>query len=79
MPGWTSPAPKSPRQTANAPNRDVPQTQAGEYFRTIYDLMVLAFQTDATRVATFSSGNEGQGLPIPELQIPPIQARTESP
>ncbi|MBG87585.1 MAG: hypothetical protein CMO80_11890 [Verrucomicrobiales bacterium] len=50
-------------------NRDVPQTQAGEYFRTIYDLIVLAFQIDATRVATFSSGLEGQGIPIPELGI----------
>lgn len=50
-------------------DRDVPQTQAGEYFRTMYDLIVLAFQTDATRVATFSSGIEGQGLPIPELGI----------
>ncbi len=49
--------------------REVPQTQAGEYFRAMYDLMVLAFQTDATRVATFSSGIEGQGLPIPELGI----------
>lgn len=50
-------------------NRDVAQTQAGEYFRTVYDLIVLAFQTDATRVVTFSSGIEGQGLPIPELGI----------
>ena len=50
-------------------NRDVPQTQAGEYFRTIYDLVVLAFQIDATRVVTFSSGLEGQGLAIPELGI----------
>ncbi|MDG2124642.1 MAG: DUF1552 domain-containing protein, partial [Verrucomicrobiales bacterium] len=50
-------------------DREVPQTRAGEYFRTIYDLIVLAFQTDATRVATFSSGSEGQGLPIPELGI----------
>ena len=50
-------------------NRDIPQSQAGEYFRTMYDLIVLAFQTDATRVATFSSGSEGQGLPIPELGI----------
>ncbi len=50
-------------------NRDVPQTQAGEYFRTIYDLIVLAFQIDATRVVTFSSGMEGQGLAIPELGI----------
>ena len=49
--------------------REVPQTQAGEYFRTMYDLIVLAFQTDATRVATFSSGMEGQGLAIPELGI----------
>jgi len=50
-------------------NRDVPQARAGEYFRTMYDLIVLAFQTDATRVATFSSGMEGQGIPIPELGI----------
>ena len=50
-------------------NRDIPDTQAGEYFRTVYDLIVLAFQTDATRVATFTSGSEGQGLPIPELDI----------
>lgn len=50
-------------------NKEVPQTQAGEYFRTMYDLILLAFQTDATRVATFLSGSEGQGLPIPELGI----------
>lgn len=50
-------------------DREVPQAQAGEYFRTIYDLIVLAFQTDATRVVTFSSGMEGQGLAIPELGI----------
>lgn len=50
-------------------NRDVPQTQAGDYYRTVYDLIVLAFQTDATRVVTFSSGLEGQGLAIPELGI----------
>jgi hypothetical protein len=50
-------------------DREVPQSEAGAYFRTMYDLIVLAFQTDATRVATFSSGSEGQGLPIPELGI----------
>lgn len=58
-------SPKDQKRT----NRDVPQTQAGEYFRTVYDLMVLAFQIDATRVITFSSGLEGQGLAIPELGI----------
>lgn len=50
-------------------NREVAQVQAGDYFRTVYDLIVLALQTDATRVVTFSSGLEGQGLAIPELGI----------
>lgn len=50
-------------------NRDVPQTQAGEYFRTVYDLIVLAFQTDITRVATFSLGGEGDAFSIPEIGI----------
>ncbi len=50
-------------------NRDVAQEDPGEYFRVIYDLIVLALQTDLTRVATFSTGEEGQGLPIPELEI----------
>ena len=50
-------------------NRDVPETKAGDYFRTVYDLMVLAFQTDVTRVATFSMGGEGHAISIPELGI----------
>ncbi|WP_404309036.1 DUF1552 domain-containing protein [Neorhodopirellula lusitana] len=50
-------------------NREVSQQKVGEYFRTMYDLMVLAFQTDMTRVITFSSGDEGKGLPIPEISI----------
>ncbi|MEQ9406549.1 MAG: DUF1552 domain-containing protein [Fuerstiella sp.] len=50
-------------------NRDIPHTQAGDYFRTVYDLMVLAFQTDVTRVATFSLGGEGQAIAIPEIGI----------
>lgn len=49
--------------------RQVSQNAPGEYFRTMYDLMILAFQTDVTRVITFSSGDEGKGLPIPELGI----------
>lgn len=63
------PRPSIAEADRNRTNRDVPQTQAGDYFRAMYDLIVLAFQTDATRVATFSSGVEGQGLPIPELGI----------
>ena len=50
-------------------NRDVPHTQAGDYFRTVYDLIVLAFQTDVTRVATFSLGGEGDAFAIPEIGI----------
>jgi len=50
-------------------NRDVAATMAGDYFRTVYDLMVLAFQTDVTRVATFSLGGEGDAFAIPEIGI----------
>jgi len=50
-------------------NRDIPKTQAGDYFRTVYDLIVLAFQTDVTRVATFSLGGEGDAFAIPEIGI----------
>jgi Protein of unknown function (DUF1552) len=50
-------------------NRDVAQTLAGDYFRTVYDLIVLAFQTDVTRVATFSLGGEGDAFAIPEIGI----------
>ncbi|HEX8914963.1 MAG TPA: DUF1552 domain-containing protein [Humisphaera sp.] len=50
-------------------NRDVPATMAGDYFRTVYDLILLAFQTDVTRVATFSLGGEGDAFSIPEIGI----------
>lgn len=50
-------------------NRDIAATMAGDYFRTVYDLIVLAFQTDLTRVATFSLGGEGDAFAIPEIGI----------
>ena len=50
-------------------NRDIAATLAGDYFRTVYDLMVLAFQTDVTRVATFSLGGESNAFAIPEIGI----------
>ncbi len=53
----------------NRTNRDIAATMAGDYFRTVYDLMVLAFQTDVTRVATFSLGGEGDAFAIPEIGI----------
>ncbi|MEM7014059.1 MAG: DUF1552 domain-containing protein, partial [Verrucomicrobiota bacterium] len=64
-----TPLPEVDKATKSKLSRNVSQQQVGEYFRTMYDLIVLAFQTDLTRVATFSTGNEGVGLPIPEIQI----------
>lgn len=50
-------------------NRDISLDRLGEYLRTMYDIIVLAFQTDMTRVATFSTGNEGTGPAVPEIGI----------
>jgi len=50
-------------------NRAVPLEQLGEYLRTMYDILVLAFLTDLTRVATFSTGNEGTGPAVPEIGV----------
>ena len=49
--------------------RNVSKNQAGEYYRTMYDLIVLALRTDMTRVVTYMSGSEGNGLAIPEIGI----------
>src|ERR1700722_11144673 len=35
----------------------------------MYDLIVLAFQTDMTRLSTFSPGLEGQAPAIPEIGV----------
>ena len=64
-----TPLPEVDKATRSKLDRNVSTQQVGDYFRTMYDLVVLAFQTDMTRVATFSSGSEGQGLPIPEINI----------
>lgn len=64
-----TPLPEISDADRNRTNRDIPKTQAGEYFRAVYDLMVLAFQTDVTRVATFSLGGEGDAFSIPEIGI----------
>ncbi|MEE2935882.1 MAG: DUF1552 domain-containing protein [Planctomycetota bacterium] len=64
-----TPLPEISESDRKRTNRSIPETQAGDYFRTVYDLMVLAFQTDLTRVATFSLGGEGQAIAIPEIGI----------
>ena len=50
-------------------NRDISLERLGDYLRTMYDIIVLAFQTDMTRVATFSTGNEGNGPAVPEIGV----------
>jgi len=49
--------------------RNVTKEQAGQYYRTMFDLIVLALRTDMTRVVTYMNGSEGNGLAIPEIGI----------
>lgn len=68
--GWLDkPRPMVDKSTSAHLDRDVPLEELGEYLRTMYDLIVLAFQTDSTRVATFMTGDEGTGPAIPEIGI----------
>jgi hypothetical protein len=64
-----TPLPSISEADRNRTSRDIAATKAGDYFRAVYDLMVLAFQTDVTRVATFSLGGEGDAISIPEIGI----------
>ncbi len=64
-----TPLPEISDEDRKRTNRDIAATMAGDYFRTVYDLIVLAFQTDVTRVATFSLGGEGDAFAIPEIGI----------
>ena len=67
------PKPKVDKALAAPFQRDVSKAQAGEYWRTMFDLIVLALRTDMTRVVTYMNGSEGNGLAIPEIGI--TQAR----
>jgi len=40
-----------------------------DYIQIMYDMMVLAFQTDSTRIATFLLANEGSNRAFPEIGI----------
>jgi hypothetical protein len=58
----------------DVPNPDAP-TPAGipasfpEHIQLMFDMMILAFQTDSTRIATFLLANEGSNRTFPEIQI----------
>lgn len=65
---------KSERAQSQAPDPNVP-TPAGipvafdEYTQVMFDMLILAFQTDSTRVATFLLQNEGSNRPFSEIGI----------
>jgi hypothetical protein len=68
--GWLDvPRPSVDAATTANLTRNIPMTDAGDFYRTMYDLIVLAFRTDMTRVVTFMSGTEGNGLALPEIGI----------
>jgi hypothetical protein len=64
-----TPRPRIDANVQSRLNRSIALEQLGDYLRTMYDIIVLAFQTDLTRVATFSTGNEGTGPAVPEIGI----------
>ena len=64
------PKPKVDAATTANLTRNVSKTEAGDYYRTMYDLIVLALRTDMTRVVSYMSGSESHGLAIPEIGIP---------
>jgi hypothetical protein len=45
-------------------------TAFADYIQLMFDMLVLSFQTDSTRVATFLLANEGSNRPFPEIGIP---------
>ncbi len=69
------PRPEVAKERAAHLSRNIDTKQAGDYYRTIYDLMVLALQTDMTRVITCMTGSESNGLAIPEIGV--VQTRHE--
>lgn len=69
--GWLNvPKPKIDAVTTANLTRNVSRSEAGDYYRTMYDLIVLSLRTDMTRVVSYMSGSESNGLAIPEIGIP---------
>lgn len=49
---------------------DAPPKAYGEYVRLLADMLVLAFQTDSTRVATLLLAHDGSNRTFPEIGVP---------
>jgi len=64
-------ATRGERQTAHGGKKPagIPESYA-EHLRLLGDLLVLAFQTDSTRVATLVFANEGSGRSYPFIDVP---------
>jgi hypothetical protein len=62
-------APKAPPPGAAPPNPGVPK-DFPEHVRLMNDLLVLAFQTDATRIVTHVFANESSGRGYPNIGVP---------
>ncbi|MDZ4754723.1 MAG: DUF1552 domain-containing protein [Phycisphaerae bacterium] len=65
----------SERSASESPAEGLPPKPAGvpatwhEHARLMIDLMVLAFRTDSTRIATFMLANEGSNRPYPAIDV----------
>jgi hypothetical protein len=64
---------QSAQNTANVPNVERPVGIPDSFERHVgllYDLQLLAFQSDLTRVTTFMYGREQNGRPYPQIGVP---------
>jgi hypothetical protein len=57
------PLPEGTKEPADKPS------DSTEHIRLMYDLMVLAFRTDTTRIATFMLANEGSNRAFPMIEV----------
>ncbi len=65
---------QSTEKVAEIPDPDVPTPpgipeEIGEHQRLMYDIMMLAFQSDQTRISTLLLAYDGSNLPYPQLDI----------
>jgi hypothetical protein len=67
------PKPVLGKQESERFQHNIGKSPAGEYYKAMYDLIILALRTDATRVVTYMNGTESVGLPLPEIEIPQMR------
>lgn len=59
-------------KTVEVPDYDMPvgmPKEFGDHVKLMYDIMLLAFQTDSTRVATFMVHNAGSNISYPQVKV----------